>query len=85
MAPLSRQELAASTLADPLGVRVAAVSQHLAQLRTLGLVPPRREGTRIYYRMGPAGVRRLLADVRRLTDARENDDHEALGPASSGT
>ncbi|MFF4761480.1 ArsR/SmtB family transcription factor [Streptomyces sp. NPDC001292] len=55
---LSHGEQPVSELARMLGAHVAATSQHLARLRTAGLVTTRREGTRIYYRA--AGVLPLL-------------------------
>ncbi len=36
-------------LADHIGAKPAAVSQHLAKLRLAGLVRTRREGVRIFY------------------------------------
>lgn len=36
-------------LADHVGAKPAAVSQHLAKLRLAGLVRTRREGVRIFY------------------------------------
>ncbi|MEU8695638.1 metalloregulator ArsR/SmtB family transcription factor [Streptomyces sp. NPDC048665] len=64
---LSGRELPVSELARLLGAHVAATSQHLARLRTVGLVTTRREGTRIYYRA--AGVRGLLAEAQRVAQA----------------
>ncbi|WP_172384287.1 metalloregulator ArsR/SmtB family transcription factor [Streptomyces sp. MNP-20] len=58
---LSQQELPVSALAELIGAHVAATSQHLAKLRAAGLVVPRREGTRIYYRA--ADVRGLLEEA----------------------
>jgi DNA-binding transcriptional ArsR family regulator len=80
---LSRQELPVSALAELLGTHVAATSQHLARLRAAGLVCPRREGTRIYYRTGPADTRRLLEGA--LLVAHAQGDQVALGAADSGT
>ncbi|WP_188278840.1 helix-turn-helix transcriptional regulator [Streptomyces sp. CBMA152] len=80
---LDGQELPVSALAGLLGAQVAAVSQHLARLRKLGLVRARREGTRVYYRTGPAGIRRLLEDAALLADACEEGGHD-VDPASSG-
>jgi DNA-binding transcriptional ArsR family regulator len=37
-----------------------AVSQHLATLRSAGLVTERREGRLVYYRVKPAGLRPLV-------------------------
>lgn len=37
-----------------------AVSQHLATLRSAGLVSERREGRLVYYRVKPKGLRPLV-------------------------
>ncbi|MEV0371828.1 metalloregulator ArsR/SmtB family transcription factor [Streptomyces sp. NPDC050636] len=65
---LSGQELPVSALAELLGAHVAATSQHLAKLRSVGLVDSRREGTRIYYRAG-ARVRGLLEEASLVANA----------------
>ncbi|GHC51281.1 ArsR/SmtB family transcription factor [Streptomyces flavofungini] len=72
---LSGQELPVSALAELLGAHVAATSQHLAKLRAAGLVVPRREGTRIYYR---------AADVRGLLDEAALVARAAAGAAVPG-
>ncbi|AZP15179.1 ArsR family transcriptional regulator [Streptomyces aquilus] len=61
------RELPVSELAELLGAHVAATSQHLARLRTAGLVTTRREGTRIYYRA--ADVRGLLEEAQLAAEA----------------
>jgi DNA-binding transcriptional ArsR family regulator len=50
-------ELSVSDLSSRVGCQVPNMSQHLAVLRSAGLVQSRREGSTIYYR---------LADVRVL-------------------
>ncbi|MDI3384637.1 metalloregulator ArsR/SmtB family transcription factor [Streptomyces sp. B-S-A8] len=60
---LSRGERAVGELAELTGAQVAAVSQHLARLRTAGLVTTRRDGTRVYYRAAGDHVRALLDDA----------------------
>ncbi|NBE56560.1 ArsR/SmtB family transcription factor [Streptomyces boluensis] len=60
---LGRGERPVGELAELAGVQVAAVSQHLARLRSAGLVVSRREGTRIYYRAAGDHVRALLEDA----------------------
>ncbi|MGW1074913.1 ArsR/SmtB family transcription factor [Streptomyces sp. NPDC002537] len=57
---LVQREHSVGQLADMVGAHVAAVSQHLARLRTAGLVESRREGTRIFYRAAGEHVRTLL-------------------------
>ena len=66
---LSDRELPVSSLAELIGAHVAATSQHLAKLRTAGLVTSRREGTRIYYRAAGAQVRALLECAVLAADA----------------
>lgn len=45
-------ELCVCDLAEVLGMTPAAVSQHLARLRSEGMVAPRRDGMTVYYRRG---------------------------------
>ncbi|MFJ1654288.1 ArsR/SmtB family transcription factor [Streptomyces sp. NPDC088337] len=73
---LSHGEQPVSELARMLGAHVAATSQHLARLRSAGLVTTRREGTRIYYQA--AGVRPLL-EAAHLT-VTEGDGPKGGGP-----
>ncbi|MEU1625272.1 metalloregulator ArsR/SmtB family transcription factor [Streptomyces sp. NPDC020096] len=79
---LSQQELPVGKLADLVGAHVAAVSQHLAKLRTAGLVASRRDGTRIFYRISGEHVRGLLEEV--VVVARSGGD-DSTGPGGSGT
>lgn len=48
-------EVCVSDLSDVLDLSVSAVSQHLARLRSHGLVQPRRDAQTIYYRLGKHG------------------------------
>jgi DNA-binding transcriptional ArsR family regulator len=54
---LAGGELSVSDLSTTVGCQVPNMSQHLAVLRSAGLVQSRREGSTVYYR---------LADVRVL-------------------
>src|SRR5580704_15033805 len=56
-------EHSVNELADMVGAQPAAVSQHLAKLRLARLVRSRREGTRIFYVVDDAHVRRLVEEV----------------------
>ncbi|NGO80591.1 helix-turn-helix transcriptional regulator [Streptomyces sp. YC504] len=76
---LSQGERPVGQLAELTGAHVAAVSQHLARLRTAGLVTSRREGTRIYYRAAGDHVRALLEDAF-LTARATADETGAQGP-----
>ncbi|GAA1923391.1 ArsR/SmtB family transcription factor [Streptantibioticus ferralitis] len=77
---LSQQELPVGKLAELVGAHVAAVSQHLAKLRTAGLVASRRDGTRIFYRISGEHVRGLLEEV--VVVAGSGGD-ESTGPGGS--
>jgi DNA-binding transcriptional ArsR family regulator len=56
-------EHSVNELAEHIGAQPAAVSQHLAKLRLARLVRSRRDGTRIYYLVDDAHVRRLVEEV----------------------
>ncbi|MGJ4952128.1 ArsR/SmtB family transcription factor [Bradyrhizobium sp. HKCCYLS20291] len=53
-------ERAVGDLAEQVGLRQAALSQHLAKMRALGLVATRRDGQTIYYRLASREVREIL-------------------------
>ncbi len=53
-------EASVNALAQTLAMRQATVSQHLAKLRELGLVQPRRDGQTIYYSLSGPEVRAVL-------------------------
>lgn len=50
-------------LADHVGARPAAVSQHLAKLRLAGLVGARRDGNFIHYSLDSDHVERLAREA----------------------
>jgi DNA-binding transcriptional ArsR family regulator len=68
---LLNAEHSVSELARLVGAQPAGVSQHLAKLRLARLVRTRREGTRIFYVVDDAHVRRLVEDV--VTHAGHSD------------
>ncbi len=61
-------EHSVNELAEQVGAQPAAVSQHLAKLRLARLVRSRREGTRIFYVLDDAHVRRLVEEVLQHAD-----------------
>src|SRR3954454_13573913 len=65
LALLADGEQPAGAIAARFDVTRPAISQHLAVLRTAGLVTQRREGTRRLYRARPEGLR----DLRDWLDA----------------
>lgn len=74
---LLQGETSVNCLADLVGARPPAVSQHLAKLRLAGLVTPRREGTHMYYTAADEHVRALL------DQALFHADHSARGISDS--
>ncbi len=57
---LTRGEAAVKELTADFEISQPAVSQHLAALRTAGLVTERRDGRLVYYRVEPKGLRPLV-------------------------
>ena len=53
-------ERSVSELADLLGIRMSAVSQHLALLRRDGLVSARRDGQTIWYAISSPPAHRVI-------------------------
>jgi len=56
-------EHSVNELADHVGVRPTAVSQHLAKLRLAGLVRSRRAGNHIFYAAENEHIERLAAEA----------------------
>lgn len=61
---LREGELTVGALQDGLGLDSSGTSQHLAALRRVGLVSPRRDGTSVYYTVEDERVFELLAAGR---------------------
>lgn len=59
-------ERAVGDLAEQVGLRQAALSQHLGKMRALDLVATRRDGQTIYYRLASREVREILQTLYRL-------------------
>lgn len=57
---LSQGEAAVKELKARFDISQPAVSQHLAALRSAGLVSERRAGRLVYYRVEPRGLRPLV-------------------------
>jgi DNA-binding transcriptional ArsR family regulator len=65
---LASGELSVGDLSSLVGCQVPNMSQHLAVLRTSGLVMTRREGSTIFYRLADPRVLeayRLIQDIAR--------------------
>jgi DNA-binding transcriptional ArsR family regulator len=57
---LTRGEAAVKDLTAGFDISQPAVSQHLAALKSAGLVSQRRDGRVVYYRIEPNGLRPLI-------------------------
>jgi ArsR family transcriptional regulator, lead/cadmium/zinc/bismuth-responsive transcriptional repressor len=68
---LAGRELSVSELSTTVGCQVPNMSQHLAVLRSAGLVQSRREGSTIYYRLADVRVLEAYRLIQSL--AREGD------------
>lgn len=64
---LAAGEMNVAGLTALLDVTQPAVSQHLAALKSAGLVSERREGRRIYYKAEPAGLEPLMEWMARAS------------------
>jgi ArsR family transcriptional regulator, virulence genes transcriptional regulator len=65
---LALGELSVTDLSERVGCQVPNMSQHLAVLRSAGLVTTRRDGTTIFYRLADPRVLeayRLIQDIAR--------------------
>jgi DNA-binding transcriptional ArsR family regulator len=69
-------ELPVNALAEKVGKPAAAVSQHLAKMRLVGMVATRQEGTKVYYRLQNEHAWQLVADAMHQAE-------HALGTAPS--
>ena len=65
LALLGREELSVAELQEILHLGQSRISTHLAHLRRVGLVQPRREGKRTYYSL----VKELEREARQILDA----------------
>ncbi|MCB2108068.1 MAG: helix-turn-helix transcriptional regulator [Rhodobacteraceae bacterium] len=57
---LSQGEASVGQLVNACALSQASASQHLAKLRTGGLLKTRRDGTTIFYRLADDSVRQLI-------------------------
>jgi ArsR family transcriptional regulator, virulence genes transcriptional regulator len=63
---LAERECSVIELETLVGLSQSAVSQHLARLRQIGLVRPRRHGQMTYYALAGAEVQTVLVILRLL-------------------
>lgn len=63
---LAKGEHGVGELQRLIGLEQSAVSQHLARLRSAGLVRRRRDGQAIYYRLDGRRVAAVIAGLQRI-------------------
>ncbi len=57
---LLNEEMSVNALAEKLDIAQPTLSQHLAKLRDLKLVVPRRDGNLVYYHLASGEVEKVL-------------------------
>jgi len=62
-------EMSVGAIAEKVSLSQSALSQHLAKLRSLGLVQTRRERQMIYYSCNSEAIRSLLATLEAIFGA----------------
>ncbi len=65
---LAQGERAVEALAEVTGLSVANTSQHLQQLRRVGLVAARKDGLHVYYRLADPAVSKLLGAIQSIAE-----------------
>lgn len=70
---LTDGEADVTTLTERCGAARPAVSQHLARLRSAGLVNTRKEGRRVIYSLRDGHLRRLVDEALSVADHRLRD------------
>lgn len=70
------QERTAGDIAAAFSMTRPAVSQHLTLLKEAGLLSERRQGTKRFYRLRPAALRRMRDTLHALTARHESSPVE---------
>lgn len=68
-----KRESSVEQLAEDTGLSITNASQHLKQLRQVGLVQSRRDGKQVLYRISSAPVANLLAALRDYVSHQQAD------------
>ncbi len=89
---LAQGERSVETLASRTGLSIANTSQHLQQMRRVGIVAARREGKFVFYTLADEAVLAVLAALRRIAERNIAgveqvirsyfDDRDSLEPVS---
>ncbi|MDH5573083.1 MAG: metalloregulator ArsR/SmtB family transcription factor [Gammaproteobacteria bacterium] len=65
---LAQGERSVEALSKVAGLSIANTSQHLQQLRQVGLVISRKEGLKVYYQISSGDVVTLLGSIRKVAE-----------------
>lgn len=68
-----KRESSVEQLAEDAGLSITNASQHLKQLRQVGLIQSRRDGKQVLYRVGSGPVANLLAALRDYVSHQQAD------------
>jgi DNA-binding transcriptional ArsR family regulator len=63
---LDNEELSVNELNDKVALSQSALSQHLAKLRSAGLVSTRRDKQSVYYRLAGTEVSQIIAVLKTI-------------------
>lgn len=76
---LAQGERSVEAVAERVGLSIANASQHLRLMRRTGLLASRRDGKRIFYRLGDPSVLELTAALRRVAERNFSEVREVIG------
>jgi ArsR family transcriptional regulator len=63
---IGSQECSVLEIVEAVGTSQSNISQHLAVLRDHGILAPRKEANKVYYRIGDARVLKMIALTREI-------------------
>lgn len=80
---LGRRESDVHTLAEKLNLRQSTLSQHLAQLRTMGLAAAERDGRTVRYHLTNEWLARWLVDGFQLLEIQSDKSTKVMEAAKA--
>lgn len=75
---IAQGERPVERLAELAGLTVPNTSQHLQQLRRVGLVQTRRDGKRVFYRLAEGPVFDVIAQLRRFAEYSQGERNRLI-------
>jgi DNA-binding transcriptional ArsR family regulator len=80
---LGRRESDVHSLAEKLNLRQSTLSQHLAQLRTMGIAAAERDGRTVRYHLTNVWLARWLVDGFKLLEMQSNKSSQIMEAAKA--